>query len=92
MPTVGSKQREKPCELTIPFGEEDLRQLREICDTVYSIYTLIRDREDSTAVGCLLKPTARTFGRFVEVLEDRFENKENQSRRSRAESPNKSRA
>jgi len=81
MPTLRSKQREKPCEMTIPFGEEDLRQLREICDTVYSLYELIRDRDDSAAIGCLLRPTARTFGRFVEALEGRFENKENECRR-----------
>ena len=92
MPTVKSKRREKPSERTIPFGEEDLRQLREICDTVYCLYTLIRDREDSAAIGCVLRPTARTFGRFVEALEDRFENKENEGGRSRPESPNKPRA
>jgi hypothetical protein len=64
--------------MTIPLVEDDLRQLREICDTVYSLYELIRDREDSAAIGCLMRPTARTFGRFVEALEGRFENKENE--------------
>ena len=34
-------------EPSIRFREEDLVQLREICDTIYGIYDLIRDREDS---------------------------------------------
>jgi hypothetical protein len=32
-----------------------------------------RDRDDGAAIACLLRPTARTFGRLIEALEDRFE-------------------
>ena len=71
-------------EPAIRFREEDLVQLREICDTIYSLYDLIRDREDSVPMACLLRPMVRTFGRFVEGLDDRFEEE-----RERKPSPNR---
>ena len=39
--------------------------MREICDPIYSLYDLIRDREDSVPMACLLRPMVRKFAKGI---------------------------
>jgi hypothetical protein len=72
MPRRPFKQQATSSRPAIPFRDDDLVPLREISDIVDRLYTLIRDREHSVAMACLLRPVTRRFGTFVEALEDRF--------------------
>lgn len=70
--TTPRQQPRNRKEITIRLGKQDLAEVREICDTVSSLYELLRDRDDSIPVAYLLRPTVRALSRLVESLEDRL--------------------